>query len=42
MIVMLVQSTAPAVALLIGLKIIADLRAHTREHGTAPVVSNDN
>ena len=42
MIVMLVQSTAPAVAMLIGLKIIADLRAHTREHGTAPVVSNDN
>jgi hypothetical protein len=33
--VMLVDSTAPAVALLIGLKIWADLRAHTREHAVA-------
>lgn len=32
---MLVDSTAPAVALLIGLKICADLRAHTREHSFA-------
>ena len=40
-IVMLVQSTAPAVALLIGLKTIADLRAHTREHRGGPVDSSD-
>lgn len=33
---MLVDSPAPAVALLIGLKIIADLHAHTREHGALP------
>ncbi len=35
-VVMMVQSTAPAVALLIGLKIIADLSAHAREHRAAP------
>jgi len=40
-IVMLVQSTAPAVALLIGLKLIADLRAHTREHRGGAVDSSD-
>ncbi len=33
---MLVESTAPAVALLIGMKVFADLRAHTREHAVAP------
>lgn len=36
-IAMMTRSPAPAVALLIGLKIIADLHAHTREHRAAPV-----
>ena len=35
-IAMTLDSPAPAVALLIGLKLFADLRAHTREHGVAP------
>jgi hypothetical protein len=42
MIVMLVQSTAPAVAMLIGLKIMADLSAHTREHRGARAPDNDS
>ena len=38
---MMVKSTAPALVILIVLKIIADLHAHRREHQvTAPVAIN--
>jgi hypothetical protein len=40
-IVMLAQTPAPAVAVLIGLKIITDLRAHTREHRAAMPAPGD-
>ena len=41
-IVVFMQSSAPAVALLIGLKIITDLHAHTREHRGAAATSMDD